>query len=154
MESCTLFVQTHDTNRDKVKPMPRIAGIDIPPNKKTQYSLAYIYGIGPSNVKYLLQESGVDGDKRAKDLTADEILRLQRVLDRMNTEGNLRRLIRENIERLKRIGSYRGSRHMHSLPSRGQRTRVNARTRRGRRLTVGAMSKEMAAKIDAAKTGK
>lgn len=131
--------------------MPRIAGIDIPNNKKTRFSLPYIYGIGPSNVEQVLHEAGIDGDKRAKDLTADEVLRLQRVIDRMNTEGNLRRLVRENIERLKRIGTYRGSRHIHGLPSRGQRTRVNGRTRRGRRMTVGALSKEMAAKLEAAK---
>ena len=131
--------------------MPRISGVDIPAAKKTKYSLSYIYGIGLSNVDTVLLEAGVSGDKRAKDLTADEVLRLQRVIDRMNVEGNLRRVIRENIERLKRIGSYRGSRHAHGLPARGQRTRVNARTRRGRRMTVGAMSKEMAAKIDVAK---
>lgn len=129
--------------------MPRISGIDIPPLKKTRFSLAYIYGIGRSNVEFVLKEAGVDGDKRAKELSADEVLRLQRVIDRLNTEGNLRRLVRENIERLKRIGSYRGSRHMHALPARGQRTRTNARTRRGRRMTVGAMSKEMATKLDA-----
>ncbi len=131
--------------------MPRISGVDIPAQKKTKYSLAYIYGIGLSNVDTILLEAGVDGDKRAKDLTADEVLRLQRVVDRMNVEGNLRRILRENIERLKRIGSYRGSRHAHGLPARGQRTRVNARTRRGRRATVGAISKEMVAKLDAAK---
>lgn len=131
--------------------MPRISGVDIPAAKKTKFSLAYIYGIGLKNVDTILLEAGVDGDKRAKDLSADEVLRLQRVVDRMNVEGNLRRVLRENIERLKRIGSYRGSRHAHGLPARGQRTRVNARTRRGRRATVGAMSKEMAAKIDAAK---
>lgn len=131
--------------------MPRISGVDIPAQKKTKFSLAYIYGIGLKNVDTILLEAGVDADKRAKDLTADEVLRLQRVIDRMNVEGNLRRILRENIERLKRIGSYRGSRHTHGLPARGQRTRVNARTRRGRRATVGAMSKEMAAKIDAAK---
>lgn len=131
--------------------MPRISGVDIPQQKKTKYSLAYIYGIGLSNVDIILLEAGVSGDKRAKDLTADEVLRLQRVIDRMNVEGNLRRILRENVERLKRIGSYRGTRHAKGLPARGQRTRVNARTRRGRRATVGAMSKEMAAKIDAAK---
>ncbi|PWU23139.1 30S ribosomal protein S13 [Candidatus Cerribacteria bacterium 'Amazon FNV 2010 28 9'] len=134
--------------------MPRIAGIDIPPAKKTRYSLAYLYGVGLNNVDGILSEANVDGDKRAKDLTADEILRLQRVIDKMNVEGNLRRVIRENVERLKRIGSYRGSRHIHGLPSRGQRTRVNARTRRGRRMTVGAMSKDMAAKLETAKTAK
>lgn len=91
----------------------------------------------------------VDGDTRAKNLTADEIARLQRVVDRINTEGNLRRLIRENVERLKRIGSYRGLRHMHNLPVRGQRTRTNARTKRGRKMTIGALSKEMAEKLAA-----
>jgi small subunit ribosomal protein S13 len=131
--------------------MPRISGVDIPPQKKTRFSLPYIYGIGLKNVEFILKEAGVDGDKRAKELSADEVLRLQRVVDRLNTEGNLRRLVRENIERLKRIGTYRGSRHIHGLPSRGQRTRVNGRTRRGRRMTVGAMSKEMAAKLDAVK---
>ncbi len=131
--------------------MPRISGVDIPAQKKTKFSLSYIYGIGLKNVDKVLLEAGVDGDKRAKDLTADEVLRLQRVIDRLNVEGNLRRVVRENIERLKRIGSYRGVRHARGLPSRGQRTRVNARTRRGRRMTVGALSKEMAAKLDVAK---
>ena len=131
--------------------MPRIAGIDIPLNKKTRISLTYIYGIGRSNVEELLRDANVDGDKRAKELTGDEVSRIQKVLERMNVEGTLRRMIRDNIERLKRIASYRGSRHQAGLPARGQRTRTNARTRRGRRKTVGAMSKEMAAKLDAAK---
>ena len=85
-------------------------------------------------------------DKRAKDLTRDEIARLQRVLERYNVEGNLRKQVRENIDRLKRITSYRGMRHAANLPSRGQRTRVNARTNRGKRKTIGAMKKEDAAK--------
>jgi small subunit ribosomal protein S13 len=127
--------------------MPRIAGIDIPVQKKTYISLTYVFGIGRNNVDAVLREANVDGDKRAKDLTVDEIARLQRVIDKVNTEGNLRRMIRENIERLKRIGSYRGSRHMHNLPARGQRTRVNARTRRGKRKTVGALTKEAAEKL-------
>jgi small subunit ribosomal protein S13 len=131
--------------------MPRIAGIDIPLNKKTRISLTYIYGVGRSNVEEVLRDANVDGDKRAKDLTGDEISRIQKVLERMNVEGTLRRMIRDNIERLKRIGSYRGSRHMQSLPVHGQRTRTNARTRRGKRKTVGAMSKELAAKLEAAK---
>lgn len=132
--------------------MPRLSGVDIPATKINRIALTYIYGIGRGNVEEVLHDAGVDGAKRAKDLTADEISRLQRVLDRMNTEGNLRRIIRENIERLKRIGSYRGSRHIKGLPVRGQRTRVNARTKRGRRMTIGALSKEVAAKMDAAKT--
>lgn len=131
--------------------MPRLAGVDVPSQKITRIALSYIYGVGRSNVEEILHEAGVDGQKRAKDLTADEINRLQRVIDRLNTEGNLRRVIRENIERLKRIGAYRGVRHIHNLPVRGQRTRVNARTKRGRRMTIGAMSKEMAAKLDTAK---
>lgn len=131
--------------------MPRIAGIDIPLNKKTRISLTYLYGIGQSNVEDVLRDANVDGDKRAKELTGDEINRIQKVLEKMNIEGTLRRMIRDNIERLKRIGSYRGMRHYASLPSRGQRTRTNARTRRGKRKTVGAMSKEMAAKLEAAK---
>lgn len=134
--------------------MPRIAGVDIPVQKKTRISLTYIFGVGRSNVEEILKEAHVDGDKRAKDLTADEISRIQKIIERMNVEGNLRRVIRDNIERLKRITSYRGLRHTLGLPSRGQRTRTNARTRRGRRKTVGAMTKEMAAKMDAAKTGK
>lgn len=132
--------------------MPRLSGVDIPASKINRIALTYIYGIGRGNVEEVLHDAGIDGAKRAKDLTADEISRLQRVLDRMNTEGNLRRIIRENIERLKRIGSYRGTRHIKGLPVRGQRTRVNARTKRGRRMTIGALSKEVAAKIDAAKT--
>lgn len=127
--------------------MPRIAGIDIPLEKKTRISLSYIYGIGKKNVEDILKEANVSGDKRAKDLTPDEISRIQRALDRYNTEGNLRRLIRENIERLKRIGTYRGSRHMHNLPTRGQRTRTNARTKRGKKMTIGALSKEVAEKL-------
>lgn len=122
--------------------MPRLAGIDVPDNKRTDIALTYIYGIGRSNVVDILKEAGVDGATRAKNLTGQDISRLQRVIEKINTEGNLRKQIRENIERLKRIGSYRGSRHIANLPSRGQRTRVNARTRRGRRMTVGAVAKE------------
>jgi len=131
--------------------MPRIAGIDIPDNKRAEAALTYIYGIGPNNVKELLEKAKVDPDKRAKDLNAQEIASIQRVLERFNVEGNLRKQVRENVERLKRIGSYRGMRHQMGLPSRGQRTRVNARTKRGRRATVGALSKEAAANVESAK---
>jgi small subunit ribosomal protein S13 len=133
--------------------MPRLAGIDIPDNKKLRISLRYLYGIGPKTADDVCAEANVDGEKRAKDLTADETNRIQRVLEKYNIEGNLRRLIRENMDRLKRIGSYRGMRHKASLPSRGQRTRSNARTRRGKkRVAIGSMTKEMAAKLDASKT--
>ena len=132
--------------------MPRLAGIDIPDHKKLRISLRYIYGIGPKLAEEVLKETGVDGDKRAKDLNSDEINRIQRVLEKYNVEGNLRRLIRENVDRLKRIGSYRGMRHRMNLPTRGQRTRSNARTRRSKkRVAIGSMTKEMAAKLDAAK---
>ena len=135
--------------------MPRLAGIDIPDDKKARISLRYIYGIGPKLAEEILQEAQVNPDKRAKDFTGEEINKIQRVLEKYNVEGNLRRLIRENVDRLKRIGSYRGLRHKNSLPSRGQRTRSNARTRRSKkRVAVGAISKEMATKLEAAKKGK
>jgi len=133
--------------------MPRLAGIDVPDQKKVRIALRYIYGIGPKLADDIVNETNVDGEKRAKDLTGEEINRIQRVLEKINVEGNLRRLVRENVDRLKRIGSYRGLRHKLGLPSRGQRTRSNARTRRGnKRVAIGSMTKEMAAKLDAAKT--
>jgi small subunit ribosomal protein S13 len=132
--------------------MPRIAGIDLPDNKRTEISLTYIFGIGRSNVLPILKQANVDPDKRAKDLTAEELNRLQRAIEQYPIEGTLRERIRDNIQRLKRIGSYRGMRHIANLPSRGQRTRVNGRTRRGKRRTVGAMKKEdMAKQTEAAK---
>ena len=134
--------------------MPRIAGIDIPDNKRAEISLTYIFGIGRSNVANILKQANVDPDKRAKDLTAEELNRLQRAIEQFPTEGALRERIRDNIQRLKRVGSYRGMRHIANLPCHGQRTRVNARTRRGKRRTVGAMKKDdmaAATKAEAAK---
>jgi small subunit ribosomal protein S13 len=132
--------------------MPRLAGIDIPDDKKLRISLRYIYGIGPKLADEIIQEANLNPDKRAKELTGEEINKIQRALEKYNVEGNLRRLIRENVDRLKRIGSYRGLRHKLGLPSRGQRTRSNARTRKGRkRVAIGSMTKEMAAKVDTAK---
>ncbi|OGV92961.1 30S ribosomal protein S13 [Microgenomates group bacterium RIFCSPLOWO2_01_FULL_47_10] len=132
--------------------MPRIAGIDIPDKKRVHIALTYIYGIGTKFSSDILREANVSVDKRAKDLSADEVSRISKIIDRYNTEGNLRKTIRENIERLKRIGTYRGARHIAGLPVRGQRTRVNARTRRGKRKTIGALSKEVAAKTEGTKT--
>ena len=120
--------------------MPRISGIDIPEQKRVDIALTYIYGIGRKNVTDILKEAGVNAATRASNLTADEVARLQRVIEKINTEGNLRKQIRENIERLKRIGPSRGARHIANLPVRGQRTRTNARTKRGRRQTIGAIS--------------
>jgi small subunit ribosomal protein S13 len=134
--------------------MPRIAGIDIPDQKKITIALRYLYGIGPKTADDVLKEASINPDKRANQLTADELNRIQRVVEKYNIEGNLRRQINDNIDRLKRIKAYRGLRHSMGLPTRGQRTRANARTRKGKRKTVGAMTKEMAAKLDAAKTAK
>lgn len=134
--------------------MPRIAGTDIPDHKKVKIALTYIYGVGPQTALKVCQQTHVDPEKRARDLTGDDINKIQKVLDQVPTEGDLRQIINDNVDRLKRIKSYRGIRHIMGLPARGQRTRTNARTRRGKRRTVGAMTKEMAAKLDAAKTGK
>ena len=134
--------------------MPRIAGVDIPEQKRVETALAYIYGGGRNNVQQILSEAGVDADKRAKDLTADETARLQRVVYKINTEGNLRKQVRENIERLKRIGTYRGMRHSVGLPGRGQRTRTNARTKRGKKKTVGALKRDTRAVLATSKTAK
>lgn len=133
--------------------MPRIAGIDLPDQKPIRIALRYLYGIGPKNADEIVAEAKVDPAKRAGQLSSDEIGRIQRVVEKHNIEGNLRRMINDNIDRLKRIKSYRGSRHVAGLPARGQRTRSNGRTRKGKRKTIGAMSKEMAAKLDTAKKG-
>lgn len=134
--------------------MPRIAGIDIPEHKKIVYSLRYIYGIGLTKAQQIVADAKVDPDKRARDLTAEEINRLSKILDKIMVEGDLRRLISDNIARLKRVKCYRGIRHIQGLPVHGQRTRSNARTKRTGRKTVGAMTKEMAAKLEAAKAAK
>ncbi|MCD8484443.1 30S ribosomal protein S13 [Candidatus Woesebacteria bacterium] len=131
--------------------MPRIAGVDLPLKKKVWVALTYIYGVGQTTASQILKNANVDGDKRVDDLNPEEVSRLQKVLDGLDVEGTLRKDVRDNIERLKRIGSYRGSRHSAGLPARGQRTKTNARTGRGRRKTVGAMTKEMAQKMEEAK---
>ena len=117
--------------------MPRISGVDIPLNKPVRISLRYIYGIGPVNAMQILKESNIEPQKRAKELSEDEIARIVNIIDRgYVVEGGLRRQVQQNITRLKDIQSYRGSRHRRSLPTRGQRTRSNARTRKGPRKTV------------------
>ena len=131
--------------------MVRIAGVDIPTEKRIEASLAYIFGVGRKNVKSILKLAHVSPDKRTKTLTGEEIAHLQHALDKINIEGNLRKQIHENIERLKRIGAYRGIRHALNLPVRGQRTRTNARTKRGKRRTIGAMKKETLAKTETVK---
>ena len=117
--------------------MPRIAGVDIPADKPIWISLTYIYGVGRTNSKQILKELGIDGQRRAKDLTEEELAKIIGILDRgILVEGALRRSIQQNIARLRDIQSYRGNRHRRSLPTRGQRTRSNARTRKGPRKTV------------------
>jgi small subunit ribosomal protein S13 len=117
--------------------MPRIAGVDIPVNKQAWVSLQYIYGIGPHNSQAILAKAKIGPEIRVKDLTDDEVNRLREIIDKQfRVEGELRKEINFNIKRLIEIGSYRGSRHRRSLPARGQRTRTNARTKRGQRKTV------------------
>jgi small subunit ribosomal protein S13 len=117
--------------------MPRIAGVDIPADKPVRISLRYIYGIGPVNAVEILKEANIDPQKRARELTEDEVARITGIIDRsFVVEGALRRQVQLNISRLKDIQSYRGMRHRRGLPTRGQRTRSNARTRKGPRKTV------------------
>jgi small subunit ribosomal protein S13 len=124
-------------HRIEEKTMPRIAGIDIPPEKKIKVSLRYLYGVGPANALAILKEAGIDPERRAKELSEDELAKIIGILDKdFLIEGALRRAIQQNVTRLRDIGSYRGNRHRRSLPVRGQRTRSNARTRKGPRKTV------------------
>lgn len=122
--------------------MARIAGVDLPAEKRVDIGLTYIFGIGRSNVLGVIKEAGVDGAKRIKDLTEEEINKLQKAVEQFKVEGDLRQEVEQNIKRLEEIGSYRGLRHRKGLPVRGQRTRSNARTKRGKRKTIGAMKKE------------
>jgi small subunit ribosomal protein S13 len=128
----------------------RIAGVSLPDNKRVDIALTYIYGIGRSNAIPVLEKAQIDPAKRAKDLTEEEVKKLTQVLDKYKIEGDLRADIAANIRRLKETGSYRGVRHTRGLPTRGQRTRSNARTKRGKRVTIGAIKKEVMAKIEAA----
>jgi small subunit ribosomal protein S13 len=134
--------------------MPRIAGVDLPEQKRIEAALTYIYGVGRVNVQKVLSLANVDPNKRAKDITDQEISRIIKALETIPTEGTLRKMVADNVQRLKQIRSYRGMRHLQRLPSRGQRTRANARTRRGKRQTIGALTKEMAQKLEDAKKKK
>ncbi len=117
--------------------MPRIAGVDVPRNKQIWVSLQYIYGIGPGLSQKILAQSGINASTKADNLTEEEVNRLRELIDREHkVEGDLRKEVNLNVKRLIEIGSYRGNRHRHNLPSRGQRTRTNARSRRGPRKTV------------------
>lgn len=127
--------------------MARIANVTIPTEKQVQVSLTYIYGIGPKFAGDILKISKIEPTKRVKDLNEQELTKIRNIIDQdYNVEGDLQRVVTNNIKRLKDVGAYRGLRHKNSLPSRGQRTRTNARTRRGKKIAVGGTQKKAASK--------
>ncbi len=135
--------------------MLRIAGVDLPEEKKVPFALRYIHGVGPKIAADIIKQANLSPDKRARDLTSEEVGRIQVILDHYQTEGDLRRKVADDVDRLKRIKSYRGMRHAAGLPCRGQRTRTNSRTNRGnKRQTIGSMTKEMATKLEESKSQK
>lgn len=127
--------------------MARIAGVDLPNEKRADIGLTYIFGIGRSNVVEVLKKANVDPTTRIKDLSEDEVGRITRAIEGIMVEGDLEREIGQNIRRLEEIGTYRGLRHRHGLPVRGQNTRHNARTRKGKKKTVGTVRKDVVAKM-------
>jgi small subunit ribosomal protein S13 len=127
--------------------MARISGVTIPADKQVHVALTYVYGIGPKTSAGILAAAKVETTVRVKDLTDVEIGRIQDVINgKYTVEGELQRVVAGNIKRLKDIGAYRGLRHKNNLPSRGQRTKTNARTRRGKKVTVGGTAKKVASK--------
>jgi len=132
--------------------MARIAGVELQDNWKVDFALTRISGIGWPLARKLLSEIKVDGTTRINALTPDEVAKINAKLDEIPTEGELARRVKANISRLQAIGSFRGHRHSHSLPVRGQRTRRNARTKRGKRKTIGAFKKEVLSKAKVAST--
>ena len=128
--------------------MARIAGVELPNNKKIIFALPYIYGIGRTNAIAMVTSANVDPNKRVRDLTEVELAKIQKEVEKNPVEGDLRRQVGENIKRLEQIGSYRGMRHRRGLPAHGQRTRSNARTKRGKRVTIGAMKKDDIVKME------
>lgn len=127
--------------------MTRILGVEIPSEKRIEASLPYLYGVGPTLAKKIISDCKIDPDKRMKNLTQVEINLIQKELEKYRIEGDLRRDVQSNIKRLQEIGAYRGIRHSKNLPVRGQRTRVNARTKRGKRVTIGTSRKEVVARM-------
>ncbi len=126
----------------------RILGVEIPDNERAEIGLTRFFGIGRTNVKQVASMAKIDLNTRIKDLSRDDVSVLMKVLESFKIEGDLKKEIRENIDRLKAIKSYRGVRHIVSLPVRGQRTKTNARTRKGKKKTVGSLTKEAWAKIE------
>ncbi len=120
--------------------MPRIIGVDIPGNKRVEFSLRYLYGIGPTKALEIIEKVGIDRNLKAKDLSPDQIGAITKILQNdMLVEGDLRRTLAADIRRLQQINCYRGVRHRRGLPVRGQRTKTNARTRKGKKVTIGAI---------------
>ena len=120
--------------------MPRIIGVDIPGNKRVEYSLRYLYGIGPAKALEIIAKVGIDRNLMARDLTPDQIAQITKILqDDLLVEGDLRRTVAADIRRLQQINCYRGTRHRRNLPCHGQRTKTNARTRKGKKITIGAI---------------
>lgn len=128
--------------------MARIKGVDIPNEKRIEASLRYIYGVGPKIAEKILKSTKINPDIRTKDLTDEQIALINNAINELGlpVEGELKRVVSQNIRRLQEIKSYRGSRHANGLPTRGQRTRSNARTRKGKRKTVGGQKKKLAKK--------
>lgn len=126
--------------------MARIEGVDLPRNKRVEVALTYIYGIGPSRSQQIISQSGVSSDTRVRDLTEAEIQALRERVGQFRVEGELRREVQMNIKRLIEIGSYRGLRHRRSLPVHGQRTKTNARTRKGPKKTVAGRGRRRGTK--------
>ena len=125
----------------------RVSGVIVPDEKRVDVALTYLYGVGRNNVVAILKKANVEGSRRVKALSEDEKMRIQKALEEYKIEGDLRVEVSDNIKRLKETGSYRGMRHSKNLPVRGQRTRSNARTKRGKRVTIGAIKKEDAVKM-------
>lgn len=127
--------------------MARVAGVNIPDSKRINISLTYIYGIGSATSQKILEQANIKRNPRTKDLTTAEIERIREVIDKnFKVEGEARVVVTQNVKRLKEISCYRGSRHVKNLPVRGQRTKTNSRTKRGRRISVGSGRKKAAAK--------
>ncbi len=128
--------------------MIRVVGVNLPDDKRIEYALTLIYGVGWGNAKKILAATSINKDKKVKDLTEDEVKRIQNEVEKKyKVEGDLKEEVRKDIKRLKDVGCYRGTRHIKGLPVKGQRTKSNARTKRGKRKTVGALKKEDRTKL-------
>lgn len=127
--------------------MPRIAGINIPDHKRLEIGLTYVFGVGPTNAKEVIAKAKIEGNPKFSELSQETIDQLRNIIEKeMVVEGELRQVIGQNIRRLKEVGSYRGHRHIRNLPVHGQRTKTNARTKRGKRVTMGSGRKKTADK--------